>query len=156
MKPAKLWLGPEWTGFNSGGRVVSKNGQPWQIPEELQDARDLVAVGDTLGYENTGQTWQVTFVDQWTVRSREVMASDITPFLRAHQNRWGWYYEVEQDTGASCLIASSPYFTVCLSVSFLDFWIYAKFTGIRWWTPRTRWAAGRMNSIGRQEPLHKW
>lgn len=58
-----------WSGFNSGGEVVSKNGKPFSLPADIQDCRDVVSVGDVLGYRDTELAWRVTHVDRYLVQT---------------------------------------------------------------------------------------
>lgn len=62
----------EMTGFGGDGRVVSKNGLPFSIPEDGRDGREIVSVGDILGYADTHRKWRVTFVDFDTVKMTPV------------------------------------------------------------------------------------
>ncbi len=60
----------EWCGVNSGGPIISKNGEPFSLPDELVDITEYLSVGDFVGYP-TGQTFVITFVDPFTVFMRE-------------------------------------------------------------------------------------
>lgn len=77
--PIPIWargmLDPnfEAIGFNWDGAVNSKNGEPFSIPGDVeQDCRNIVAVGDVIGYRFTPRKWRVSYVDENTVKMKPI------------------------------------------------------------------------------------
>jgi hypothetical protein len=62
-------LGPgEYAGLRTEGDISSKNGKAFSLPRLIFDCRDVVAVDDLIGYENSPRLYRITFVDPCLVK----------------------------------------------------------------------------------------